>query len=238
MNYLIDGQIVHMRPGVLLFAYAGQAHVLLSETRDFDMWVFLVADVLLPEGSRGASLPPLYVAEADGRLGPRLLSPKAREELAGLADNIATDNDPERQELGIAWWLGRAWHHWLNSGTGASKHVHPALDRAVLAIKEDPTQSLEQVAQLVDISSDRLGDLFRKEMDEGFVAFRNRTRLARLDGAIESDPGINLLGAALDAGFGSYPQFYRVFRELRGVSPYAYYKKGEIETEPANDFGL
>jgi AraC-like DNA-binding protein len=28
-----------------------------------------------------------------------------------------------------------------------------------------------------------------------------------------------LTRAALDAGFGSYPQFYRVFRRLTGVGP-------------------
>ena len=64
-------------------------------------------------------------------------------------------------------------------------------------------------------------------MGEGFVAFRQRARLDELDRIIADRPNTALLAAALEAGFGSYPQFYRAFRALRGCSPYAYYKSSD-----------
>jgi AraC-like DNA-binding protein len=238
MSYLIDGQIALMRPGVLLFAFAGQAHVLLSESRDFDMWVFLVSGDFLPQQFRKNTLPPLTRTEAADHHGPRLLPPKAREELGMLAEIVSGEEDQKRKEFGIRWWLGRAWKHWTEAGPETSRHVHPALDQAVLSIRRDPSQSLEDLANDAGMSVDRLGQLFRKEMKEGFVAFRNRTRLSRLDEVIETQTNLNLLEAALEAGFGSYPQFFRVFKKLRGVSPYAYYKDDGLITGAANDSEL
>ena len=104
------------------------------------------------------------------------------------------------------------------------------MDQAVLEIKRNPELELERVAGCVGISADRLGQLFRREMGEGFVTFRNHTRLSRMDELMEVSPDANLLNAALESGFGSYPQFYRIFVKARGVSPYNYYKK--IPTEP------
>jgi AraC-like DNA-binding protein len=34
-----------------------------------------------------------------------------------------------------------------------------------------------------------------------------------------------MIQAALEAGFGSYPQFHRVFRQTHGVGPQAFFPK-------------
>ena len=227
MNYLIDGQIARMRPGTLLFALAGQAHVLLSETRGFDMYVFLVSGRFVPPEARGRSLPPLTLNEAGDLTGPRLLSATARDELQSLAGILVEESDTERQHLGIKWWLARAWQHWQQAGSHAAERLHPALDRAARAIRQDPSLSLPDIAHQVGVSPEHLGRLFRSGMGEGFVAFRQRARLDELDRIIADRPNTALLDAALEAGFGSYPQFYRAFRALRGCSPYAYYKSSD-----------
>jgi len=49
-------------------------------------------------------------------------------------------------------------------------------------------------------------------------ACRNRLRLERFFAEVDQG-GNNLLEAALAAGFGSYSQFHRVFRELIGTTP-------------------
>ena len=237
MNYLIDGQIARMRPGAMLFAYAGQAHVLLAETRGFDMYVFLISGCLLPPEARGRSLPPLTLNEAEDLTGPRLLPVTARDELKALADALVDETDPERQYLGIRWWLAQAWHHWQQAGTDAAERLHPALDQAARTIKRDPSLSLPELAESVDISPEHLGRLFRSGMGEGFVAFRQRARLDTIDRIIADHPKTTLLDAALEAGFGSYPQFYRAFRALRGCAPYAYYNSsdGAVLTAEAAD---
>jgi len=52
--------------------------------------------------------------------------------------------------------------------------------------------------------------------------FRNRCRLRRFFALYE--PEASLMTTALDAGFGSYPQFHRVFTALVGRSPAAFRK--------------
>ena len=50
------------------------------------------------------------------------------------------------------------------------------------------------------------------------VEYRNHLRLERFQVLVDRG-GENLLEAALAAGFGSYAQFHRVFRAVRGSTP-------------------
>jgi AraC-like DNA-binding protein len=62
---------------------------------------------------------------------------------------------------------------------------------------------------------------FRDQVGVPLVDYRNRVRVERFLGFVERGGG-NLLRAALDAGFGSYAQFHRVFRRTLGVTPREY----------------
>jgi AraC-like DNA-binding protein len=62
---------------------------------------------------------------------------------------------------------------------------------------------------------------FRAQIGVSVVGYRNRVRIERFLGLVDLGGG-NLLAAALDAGFGSYAQFHRVFRRLLGVTPKEY----------------
>jgi AraC-like DNA-binding protein len=60
------------------------------------------------------------------------------------------------------------------------------------------------------------------EMGISLVDYRNRLRMDRFLSQVEEAPedGTDtLLRAALDAGFGSYTQFYRVHKKLLGRAP-------------------
>jgi AraC-like DNA-binding protein len=69
---------------------------------------------------------------------------------------------------------------------------------------------------------------FRRQVGVSLVDYRHRIRVERFLGLVERDGG-NLLEAALDAGFGSYAQFHRVFRHLLGVTPKEYLTGRERE---------
>jgi transcriptional regulator GlxA family with amidase domain len=58
-------------------------------------------------------------------------------------------------------------------------------------------------------------------MGVSLVGYKNRLRLERFFTLVHPGGG-NLLQAALDAGFGSYAQFHRVFRDLLGTTPREY----------------
>ncbi len=219
-EYLIDGEVVELRAGTLLWALAGQMHMLLSETSDFDMWVLLISDaVLTPELRAAADLPPLSVSETDGPVRARAIGREGAEELDAIATAQRAMLSPEAQAVGLRWWLARAWCHWRAAPEGRGRAVHPAVDRAARMWREDPARSLKDVAGEAGLSPGRLGRLFREEIGKSVVAYRTEQKLARVEAICREAPRTTLLTAALDGGFGSYAQFFRAYRDRFGTIP-------------------
>jgi AraC-like DNA-binding protein len=127
--------------------------------------------------------------------------------------------------------LGRALEpcraHLLDA-SGAYESRHPIVRNVTKLLARDPTLSCDALAKQLHISAGWLARTFKREASTSVVEHRNELRLARfLERAVE-DPD-NLASAALDAGFGSYAQFHRVFRARFGQSPREYL----LERRPA-----
>jgi transcriptional regulator GlxA family with amidase domain len=88
----------------------------------------------------------------------------------------------------------------------------------VSRLAREPSLSGKQIATELDISLSRLARVFKREMGMSLVEYRNRLRLERFQTMLDAG-GENLHDAAFRAGFGSYAQFHRVFRALRGGTP-------------------
>jgi AraC-like DNA-binding protein len=101
---------------------------------------------------------------------------------------------------------------------------HPLVGRAVRLLAKDPSLGGKDLADKLDISLSRLARVFKSEMRMSLVEYRHRLRLERFQVLLDAG-GENLLAAALAAGFGSYAQFHRVFRALRGTTPRAYLRE-------------
>ncbi len=91
----------------------------------------------------------------------------------------------------------------------------------VHALHKDPSLSGRELAKRFAVSASKLTHLFKEEMGVSLVDYKNRLRLERFLTLVAPGGG-NLMQAALDAGFGSYAQFHRVFRELLGATPREY----------------
>jgi len=92
---------------------------------------------------------------------------------------------------------------------------------AVAMLGEDASLGGKEIADRLGISVSRLARVFKAEMGMSLVEYRNRLRLDRFGALLEGGRS-NLLEAALNAGFGSYAQFHRVFRAIRQTTPSAY----------------
>jgi len=90
--------------------------------------------------------------------------------------------------------------------------------RALRAIEKDPVVTGERIAQEMGISPGHLARSFKSEMGLSLVEYRNRLRIERFLRSVQSG-NESLLRAALEAGFGSYAQFFRVYRKLLGTTP-------------------
>lgn len=108
-----------------------------------------------------------------------------------------------------------AWEAFRNAAA-----VHPAVVEAVRLLHvAEPVGTVTELARRVRLSPQHLSRLFRADMGVGIARFRDENRLQRFLDIRESVTCIRLLDAAVQAGFGSYPQFYRVVRQLTGRSP-------------------
>jgi AraC-like DNA-binding protein len=84
---------------------------------------------------------------------------------------------------------------------------------------------LEPLARAAGLSPSRLSMLFKRQTGISLTAFRQRRCLEQFLRLYRTGARYSLTEAALLAGFGSYPQFHRVFRRLMGVGPAAYRKR-------------
>jgi hypothetical protein len=71
------------------------------------------------------------------------------------------------------------------------------------------------------VSPSHLSRLFKAQTGVSISRFRNQQRLQRFQLLYGHGRRTTALAAAVEAGFGSYAQLHRVFRELTGRSPSA-----------------
>ncbi len=97
--------------------------------------------------------------------------------------------------------------------------------RAASILSTDPNIDRRRLARQLGTTADKLGRAFKATLGETLRGYRNRIRLSNFFAMVDPAGG-NLLSAALEAGFGSYAQFHRVFRQHLGCSPIDYLRGG------------
>ena len=106
------------------------------------------------------------------------------------------------------------------------RNVHPAVEKAATLIRDEVEPwTLDRLARQVDLSPSRLSYLFKSQTGASLVHFRQRQQIERFLRLYGEGKSRTLLSAALDAGFGSYPQFHRVFKNYMRVSPREYRRR-------------
>ena len=91
-------------------------------------------------------------------------------------------------------------------------------------IRDDPENStLESLADRAGLSPSRLSRLFKQQTGVPLVNYRQRHCLEQFFQLYGQNCEQKILNTALRAGFGSYPQFHRVFKRFIGCSPADYH---------------
>lgn len=229
-TYLLGTRHYQIRRGDLLWLFPAQEHVLIEQTSDFEIWIAVFRRRLIKCSATDPAWIPFqqrsFIGDTCRRLRQHDLA-RFEELFAQIADNIS---EPCLLNAGLAYALLQAWKCFDRAREVPARDVHPAVERtARLLLSDEESYSLPQLAHRSKLSTSRLSRLFKQQMGLSIVEFRNRQRMQRFLEGYELDRNSSrqstLLDAALRAGFGSYPQFHRVFRQTTGCSPAQYQRR-------------
>lgn len=222
-TYLLANRRYQIRRGDLLWLFPAQEHVLLELTPDFEMWVAVFRRKAIRRVATDPAARLLLGQDYDYTSVRRLSAAEHRRLDASLTELATHVSRPALFNAGLTYLLLQAWHCFEGATEVPVRDVHPAVERAARLISADVTGlSLERIASSAGLSPARLSRLFHQQTGMTVVAFRNRHRISRFLDLYGTGARQTMLDAAMDAGFGSYAQFHRVFRRVLGCSPGAY----------------
>ncbi|HEX4350015.1 MAG TPA: helix-turn-helix transcriptional regulator [Verrucomicrobiae bacterium] len=218
--YLLENRKYEIRRGDLLWLFPAQEHVLVEQTLDFEMWIGVCRPETVQRIATDAGTGVLRQKNPAGEYCRRLPQPALTQLEKMFSEIVAAPDKPGLFNAGLAYAFLSAWRQFEQSADVPVRDVHPAVEKAARLIRdEDMPLTLVELAQRSGLSPHRLSRLFKQQTGIALVDFRNRQRLERFLGIYGAGQRLTMLDAALAAGFGSYPQFHRVFKRMTGHSP-------------------
>jgi AraC-like DNA-binding protein len=225
-RYLVEDRGYELNPGALIWLFPGQQHILLDMSPDYRMWILVFRPRLL---RRLCADPARRVLQSAAPTGDfcRQLSDSVRRKLDRQFDDLQSRrSDALHHNTAIATALLDSWAAFQTADQPVlSADLHPAVRKAARLLQTAPdSASLAALARQAGLSRTRLSELFKRQTGVTLVDFRNRARLGRFHALLDATPPAQrkLLPLALAAGFGSYQQFYRVFKHHSGRGPAAH----------------
>jgi AraC-like DNA-binding protein len=226
-TYLLEDRIYELGRHALIWLFPDQEHLLLQHSANFQMWIGVFKPEMLQRLCSSDSTRSLLKANPSGHLCRWLTPTQAARLETVCAEVVANRSEIPLFNAGVAYAVLSAWQMYQSATDIPSDHdAHPSVEKASRLIRDDPSSvNLAVVAKKAGLSSGRLSRLFKQQTGVSLVEFRNRQRLQRFFSLYGTGQRMTMLTAALEAGFGSYAQFHRVFKELTGRSP-ASHRKG------------
>lgn len=226
--YLLETRKYEIRRGDLLWLFPAQEHVLLEQTLDFEMWIGVFKPGVVRRLAIDEAAQVLRHSNPRGEYCRRLAQPDLTRLDALCGDIAAAHEQPGLFNAGLSYSLLRAWQLFEHAADVPVRDVHPAVEKAARLIRDGSNAlSLDELARRSGLSPSRLSRLFKQQTGVALVDFRNRQRTETFLRLYGTGQRVTMLAAALEAGFGSYPQFHRVFKRVLGCSPGSYRKRME-----------
>jgi AraC-like DNA-binding protein len=223
-SYLLGDRRYALTPGTLTWLFPGQDHVLVEESADHELWWAVFRPALVARIATTPQARPLLEKDPAGQFWRRLDSGRVRR-LGALFHEVrdAETVDDVLVNTGLAYLLSFAWRAFLDSDDVVEGvDLHPAVETVARMLRADPDAGdLAALARAANLSPSHLSRIFKQQTGVSISRFRNQQRLQRFLRLYGRGQRTTALAAALEAGFGSYAQFHRVFREQTGRSPSA-----------------
>ena len=220
-TYLVDDQVFELFEGTLIWLYPEQTHVLFGQSKDFEMLILVIRPEELQNICQSSDTIHLLQARPTNPFCKRLAPPSARIHVEFCHRLLLLKDARDLLNAGLAYAVLLLWKAFQDADRILPiNRLSPIVQKAAQTISEDlDYESLALMAKRLGVSPTRLGVIFRKQIGITMVEFKNQHRINRSLTMMSAEPERTLLSIALDCGFGSYTQFYRVFKSLLGVGP-------------------
>jgi AraC-like DNA-binding protein/quercetin dioxygenase-like cupin family protein len=209
-RFAIGDSLFLLGPGDLLSFPPGQDHALVNATPDLELFSFGVTaefstDALGRDAARLVTAPLRVRLKPDqlNQLGERCMYAWHTSGAAAMANQVAD-----------------LWQRAHQVRTG-KPDFHVVTRRILEEVSRNPELSRERLARLLRTSPSEASRRFHRDLGVTIAAYRTRIRLLRFVRLVDS--GYDQSQAAESAGFGSYSQCHRTFRETFGCSPRSFF---------------
>ena len=216
------GQRVELPSGSLVWLPPRVEHLTLETTNSLQRWILAmrVSSVRRILGDRESQ--PFLKMRTGFRVGR--ISRSKLSALERLLVEVSSEQSPRLEVInaGLGYLLANVTEALRVSSarTPEPTALNPTVARALSLMDGDGLcLTRDELAGQCGTSSTHLSRLFVRELGQSLREIRNRRRLARFQQLVRDSRCESLTDAALEAGFGSYSQFHRVFRNTFGVSP-------------------
>lgn len=224
--YQVGDRTRQLGAGAAMWVYPSCSHALLTASPSYRCWIASFAPALVDRVCDSFAPAGLREGSREGAAF-RKLSPAASVRLAGLFEDLFVPEVPDAESVvpnpaALSYLLMSAWaeQSYADDDEQAGHDLHPAVEKAATLLRtEAANNTLEDLARLCGASSAWLSRLFRQQMGISLVDYRNQHRIERFFELYRNGHRLNITQAALEAGFGSYAQFHRVFRKRVGYGP-------------------
>ena len=219
-SVLLEDRRYPLLPGHLIWLWPGQWHVPSDWSSDMLMWIVEWKPDFLHRLRRERRRDVPKPGDA-GAYCCRRLDSQALQRVQGILSGTAGMERADAFNEGLHFSLLALWDEFVKAKPVAGeKFLHPKLER-VLGLLNDPSNdmALGELAAVVGMSPSYLSVLFKEQTGLMIPEYRNRLRVSQFFALYRDKPEIRVLDLALEAGFGSYAQFYRVFTGMVGQTP-------------------
>jgi len=226
IEYVVGEERVEATAGDILWLYSNREHALIARSSDVRMWIGVFRDSLKRACGSDQEVTPVAKSVPSGfRL--HTLTPRDFRLAQGLcevaAEALAEENWHATALQSLLQFIARATAR-AKSRSGI-RPIHPAVARAVRVFdSESELPSLDELATVCGLSKFHLSRLFHEQIGSSIQDYRSRIAVERAKEHLLMHPEKTLLEVAFDTGFGSYPQFNRLFRQQTGTGPRAWLK--------------
>lgn len=250
ITYVVGNNRFTFKKQNMLWFMPNQEHQLVNRSDNARYYVAVFKQDLINDACKGKKYEWLKTQEFNSSdIRHTLLPANKFHNVKQEMESITTEGiDPDilNRESGFGVSEGFHFQHndpdWLNAGLrhlllmccrlqdeytvlNNTNKLHPSVVKVLELMSQGNMLSLEALARECTISPAYLSRLFRKEIGISLTRYRNSVRLGMFWEAYRNPTTFTALEAVYRAGFGSYSQFFRVFKQTYGVSPRSFLTK-------------